>query len=264
LSILKLTKTSSCVAALTLSAVGCFMASSVFADDLSAENAQATQTPVVSPWKGSNAGLGFVMNTGDSQNNNLNANLDLNYKPSVSWTFISKDTFQRSSSHKSGLTAWNLNLGAQANYNFTAKNYVYGNANYINNKFDGYDYRLQESLGYGRNITVPQNMTLSIQFGPGMQQSKAKDTGKSENVLTGNFGANYAWNFSAKSSLTEDFTTVASKQTIFTTSKTALTTNIADNFDLQLSYTLMQSTRPVDNKHHINTTTAASVIYNFA
>lgn len=259
MSILKLTKTSSCVAALTLSTAGCFMASSVIAD-----NTQATQTPVVSPWKGSNAGLGFVMNTGDSQNNNLNANLNLNYKPSASWTFISKDTFQRASSKQSGVTAWNLNLGGQANYNFTAKNYVYGNANYINNKFDGYDYRLQESLGYGRNITVPQNMTLSVQFGPGVQQSKAQDTGKSQNVITGNLGANYAWNFSSKSSFTEDLTTVASKQTVLTTSQTALTTNICDNFDLQLSYTLMQSTRPIDSKRHINTTTAASVIYNFS
>lgn len=264
MTILKLTKVSSCVAAITLTAAGCFMASGVFADDVSADNIQATQEPVVSPWKGSNAGLGFVMNTGDSQNNNLNANLDLNYKPSASWNFISKDTFQRASSKQSGLTAWNLTLGGQANYNFTAKNYVYGNANYINNKFDGYDYRLQESLGYGRNITVPENMTLSVQFGPGFQQSKAQDTGKSENVLTGNFGANYAWNFTKKSSLTEDLNTVASKQTVLTTSKTALTTNICDAFDLQLSYTLMQSTRPVEGKHHINTTTAASVIYNFA
>ena len=34
---------------------------------------------------------------------------------------ISKDTFQRSASHKSGVTAWNLVMGGQANYNFTAK-----------------------------------------------------------------------------------------------------------------------------------------------
>ena len=259
MSILKLTKVSSFVATITLTATGCFMASSVFAG-----NAQATKAPVINPWKGSNAGLGFIMNTGDSQNNNLNANLDLNYKPSANWTFISKDTFQRASSKLSGVTAWNLVLGGQANYNFTAKNYIYGNANYFNNKFDGYDYRLQESLGYGRNITVPQNMTLAVQFGPGMQQLKAQDTGRSENVLTGNFGANYAWNFSEKSTFTEDLNMVASKQTVLNTSKTALTTNIADNFDLQLSYTLTQSTRPIDSKRHINTTTAASVIYNFS
>ena len=133
---LSLNKVSTCVQVLTIGVASCFMASSLFAAE-----AKDNGAPVVSPWKGSSAGLGFIMNTGDSQSNNLNANLDLSYKPNVNWTIISKDTFQRSASHKSGVTAWNLVMGGQANYNFTAKNYVYGNANYINNKFDGYDCR---------------------------------------------------------------------------------------------------------------------------
>lgn len=259
MSILELTKISSCVAAITLTTAGCFITTSVFAD-----NTQATQAPVISPWKGSGAGLGFLMNTGDTQNNSLNSNLNLNYKPSASWTFISKDTFQRTGSKQSGLSSWQLALYAQENYNFTAKNYIYAYANYMNDKFDGYDYRLQESVGYGHNLHVPKNMTLSIQFGPGLEQSKTRDTGKTENIPTANLGINYKWDFAKKSSFTENLTTVASKQTVLTTSKTALTTNVLYNFNMQLSYQLIQSTRPVDDKHHINTATTVSIIYNFA
>jgi putative salt-induced outer membrane protein len=263
-SIFKLTKVSSCILGLTLSTAGCFMASSVFADYAPADTTHAINAPSVSSWKGSGAGLGLLMNTGDTQNNNLNSNLNINYKPSASWTFISKDTFQRASSKQSGLTAWQLALYAQENYNFSTKNYIYAYANYMNDKFDGYDYRLQESLGYGRNISVPKDMSLSVQFGPGFEQSKTQDTGKKENIPTANLGISYVWNFTKKSSFTENLTSVASKETVLTTSTTVLTTNIRGNFDMQLSYLLTQSTRPVEGKHHINTATTVSVIYTFA
>jgi Putative salt-induced outer membrane protein len=173
-----------------------------------------TDSTAVSPWKGSNAGLGFVMNTGDTQNNNQNASLNINYKPNTIWTLISKNTFQRSTSNKSGLTAWQLNLSGQANYNITTKNYIYGNADYIDNKFDGYDFRLQDSLGYGHSFNVPENMTLSFQLGPGSQLSRARDTGEKENLITGNLGVDYNWEFTEKSTFTEDLKTVASRQTI--------------------------------------------------
>ena len=219
-----------------------------------------------SNWKGTNAGIGFIMTTGDTKNSTFNSNLNINYNPNKTWTFLSKDTFQRSASRNDGLTAWSLVLTGQADYNFSPRSYIYSSVNYTNNKFDGYDYRLKESIGYGRNIKMPENMKLSVQFGPGAEQSKQENIANSptKNRVTANLNTSYVWNFTEKSNFTEDVNTVASKETVLTEYNTALTTNIYNNLDLQLNYKVVHSTNPVDGKKHFNTTLSVNMLYNFA
>ena len=203
------------------------------------------------------------MMTGDTKSNSLNANLNISYKPKNKWSFLSKDKFQRSSSESDGVTSWVLDLLGQANYNFTETNFSYGSLEYINNKFDGYDYRIQESAGYGRNISVPSSMKLSVQAGPGFEQNKVQDTNQRSSLITANATVNYLWNFTEKSSLSEYLNAVASKQTTITTSTTAITANICNNVNLQVSYQLIYSSKPQPSKSRINTTTNISLLYDF-
>lgn len=241
---------------------GSFLLNNVYASGVN-NNINNNTNNKLSPWKGSSAGLGFLMATGDTKTYNLNANLNLNYKPNNNWSFISKDQFQRSSSASDGVTAWVLDLKGQANYNFSKKQYSYGSLDYIDNKFDGYNYRMVESLGYGRNISMPSNMKLSVQAGPGFEQNIAQDTHKRSNIITFYPSLNYSWNFTEKSSLSEDLSSIISKQTTLTTSETNLTTNICNNFNLQLSYKLVDSTKPRPGKYRVNTLTSVNLLYNF-
>ena len=236
--------------------------SSVLADNNKKSNA-ACDISLLSPWKGSNAGLGFLMMTGDTKSNSLNANLNVSYNPKNKWSFSSKDQFQRSSSEPDGVTSWVLDLLGQANYNFTKTHFSFVSLEYINNKFDGYDYRLQEAAGYGKNISLPSSMKLSLQAGPGFEQNKSQDDNKRSSLVTANFTANYLWNFTKKSSLSEYLNTVASKQTILTTSTTSITANICNNVNLQVSYQLIHSSKPQPGKSKINTTTNISLLYDF-
>ena len=109
-------------------------------------------------------------------------------------------------------------------------------------------------------------MKWSAQFGPGMEQFRKKDGANSatENLLTANFNTNYVWNFTEKSSFSQNLSVIASKETILTQSDTALTTNIYKHLDVQISYMILHTTNPVDNKHNLNTTLSVNMIYNFA
>ena len=56
---------------------------------------------------------------------------------------------------------------------------------------------------------------------------------------------------------------IMSSETILTTSETALSSNVYNNLSLQLSYKLINTTKPQPGKSRVNTSTSVNLLYNF-
>lgn len=223
-------------------------------------------TPKIDAWKGTKVTGGAIINTGNTRSTNMNAEGDLNYKWTQRWVTLNKITYQQSQTAKDGTTAQSVFMQTQWQYNFTAnqKNYFYVLANYLDDRFDGYEYVFNENIGYGRNLSLNDKMTLSLFIGPGLRQDRLNelpDTFQNEPSLQ--IGANYTWVINSTTSLTEQYQTTTTKDNTNTTSTTAINTNLFGNLGFSVSYTFSYDSKPAPSKYGFNSTTALNLVYNF-
>ena len=68
-------------------------------------------------------------------------------------------------------------------YNFTKKNFTLLELEYIDDRYGGYDYRISESIGYGRNFIDEKTLDFSGQISAGSRQIKFTNSGKEESWL---------------------------------------------------------------------------------
>ena len=217
----------------------------------------------VSPWKGTNVGAGAVINTGNTRSQSYNVQTNLHYKQNQ-WQFAGLQTYQRSETSKDGVTADRLYLQGQLQYNFVDRNYAYTQANYTDDRFDGYSYTGNWNIGYGRNIPMPDNMKLSFQGGPGIQRTVPKDTNKTHDFPNLQLAANYAWQINDQVEFKQVVQSNVTNQNTRTTFTTSLATNLFANLSFQINFQAINDTDPQPQKASWSTITTLNLVYNFA
>jgi len=215
------------------------------------------------PFNGTNAGLGLVMNTGDTSSQNFNGTALIIYNPNKAWNNTETTTYQYASTKSKGTTANQFYTDMNSVYNFDSANGIYGDANYTRNTFSGYNYQVNESAGYNRTFYNNRIFTLSGQFGPGLQQNSIESPPSSENKLSGNIKLLSTYNFSDQTNLRTSYGMVLVDQDTLQTFSTVLSTTILDQFALQLNYLVTYASDPQPGKENLNTTTTISLVYNF-
>lgn len=125
-----------------------------------------TPPPPPDGWSGK-GGIGFLDASGNLSTESVNANLlvsDLVDGGLWKHTF-NADWLQAKTN--SLTTANRYDLGWQSNYNFTSLDYLYGNLTYISDKFSGFAYQANATVGYGRKIIFTDETKLTAQIGVG-------------------------------------------------------------------------------------------------
>jgi putative salt-induced outer membrane protein YdiY len=232
---------------------------------LSLASAGAVAHPVTkqpSPWKGSKASFGMVSNVGNSDSSNTNASGTLSYTHKE-WEYTASMSYQHARDSKAGETANNLYTLLQAKYHFSRPHFVYGRLDSTNNKFDGYDYIYNESVGYGvRLLDMPTSMKLDLYGGPGLQQTKVTD-GDKKDMVSAQMGMQYVWTITTKTDFSQSLEVTTSSQDTRYMSKTGLITTLSSNLGFEVSFLAIKDSNPVENKKGLNTTTAVQLVYNF-
>jgi putative salt-induced outer membrane protein len=131
-------------------------------------------------WFGS-AEAGLMYSTGNTERRNLNAKGELGYRPS-DWEFrlgaelvnTEENDLQTDEEYRADL---------QGRYNFTDRDYGFVEADWIKDRFSGYDYRITEVVGYGRKWYDRDDFSWSSEAGGGMQQTKELNGDSSNNPL---------------------------------------------------------------------------------
>ena len=214
------------------------LSNSAYADtdltQLDANVAATKKAAAKQGWQGS-VSLGYLATTGNTNTHSFNGQALAAYR-SDPW----QDTlsFQALKSSQNGVTtAENYDLNGQSDYNVTENNYVFGMLDYLRDTFSGYQRRTSEILGYGRRLLVTDTQQLDVEAGAGARQTLNTDN-TSENGIVEMLAANYLWKFTEKSNFSENFSVMHGVDSTFTQSVTALTTNLAGDFALSISYTV--------------------------
>ena len=220
----------------------------------------AKKTAAAEGWQGSVA-LGYLETSGNTDTSSSNAKVLLGYK-SGSW----QDSllFQALRAESNGvLTAETVEGNGQTDYNFTDKDYVFGNLDYLRDRFSGYEHRTSEVFGLGRRLLASDTQQLDTQFGVGARQTRYTDqTRKSEAVEL--LSGSYLWKFAPNSSFSENISVEHGPSNTYSQSVTGLTTNIAGSFALAITYTVSHNSSVLPGFKNTDRSTAVSLVYSFA
>lgn len=227
--------------------------------DITANLDAANKIAVKEGWQGS-VSLGYLHTTGNSNTVSLNGKALAGYKRDR-WI----DTFALTAlnaSQDNVRTAESYEGSAQSNYSLNDNDYVFGLVDYLADRFSGYQRRATEAAGYGRLLVNSDSQQLSVEAGLGARQTLFTDATRKRNVIE-RLGVNYLYRFDTKSNFNENLTVEHGKDNNFTQSVTALTTNLAGDFALSVSYTLKHNSTVLPGFKHTDTIAAVSLVYSF-
>ncbi len=219
----------------------------------------AEDAKMTSEWEAS-AELGFVSTSGNTETETLNGKIEAT-KDGKTWRHEGEATALKSSDEL-GTTAEKYTLSAQSSYKLTEPNFLFGNISYENDKFSGYQYRVTETIGYGRRVISDESMKLDLEIGPGARQSKL-DNGdtESEGIVRG--AAKFKWKISPTSKFSEVLTVEAGEDVTVTKSVTSLSSKINSALSMKITFTYKNTSEVPVGVEETDTETAVTLVYSF-
>ncbi|MGH8279637.1 MAG: DUF481 domain-containing protein [Gammaproteobacteria bacterium] len=210
-------------------------------------------------WQGS-ATLGYVATTGNTNTRSLNARALAAYRLGNWANALSFQALQGSTNGVTSSESYDFN--GQSDYSLTASNYLFGSVDYLRNTFASYRRRTTEVVGVGWRVLATNTQQVDIELGGGARQTHFTDN-TSETEFIEHLAAGYLWKFTDKSNFSETLTLDHGAFNTYLQSVTALTTNLAGNFALALSYTINNNSHPLSTFKHTDTVTSVSLVYTF-
>ena len=102
---------------------------------------QAADTPPEDPWSGRGA-LGYTSTSGNTDSENLNANLQVGYEKDLWKHSLSLEIIQAETDNEDSADSWTLL--ERSEYKLDEKSYGFGQFRYQEDEFSGYDYETSE------------------------------------------------------------------------------------------------------------------------
>ena len=159
-------------------------------------------------------------------------------------------------------TAEEYRVEAQSRYKLANKDYIFGEGEYVNDRFSGFTYRISELLGYGRTLIDSPDFTLIGEAGLGARQTKLTDD-STDNTLLQKVKAKAHWQITKRISLDEEISASFASDTIITESDTALKTQVLDKLYLKLGINLEHISDVPAGRERLDSKTSFNVVYGF-
>lgn len=178
--------------------------------------------------------LGFTSSSGNTTSDSLNARLGIT-RTHDQWTHNANlNVLKASTNHVSSSDS--LVFKEKSQYNFAEKEYVFGNLQYENDKFSGFDYRASLAFGIGSRFIQNDSHTLDASLGLGYRTSKDTATQiiNDEGIVTAD--AFYEYIISPNASFSEAISAESGADNTHGESLTALKTKINGNLSSKISY----------------------------
>ena len=153
-------------------------------------------------------------------------------------------------------------INNQTNYNFTDSDYLFFEAEYVNDRFSGFEYRISELLGYGRKIIKSDDLNISTEISAGGRQSSLTD-GSSENSLLGKLTAKGDWKITNTITFEQEFSSSFGSDAVISTSDSALKTKLMEALYLKINYNLQHIDNVPANKKQLDSLMSVGVGYEF-
>lgn len=214
-----------------------------------------------SPGFSGEGGLGLILNSGNSENENLSANLKLGYTTDFWDHEFSLDA--RQTTVEDTTTAKRMLLNGKTEYTFSPSVYAFGALRYDRDRFSGFDYIASVSAGVGWHLLNDDVNRLDLDVGIGGIASKLQDDGNVEHDEVARLGLQFTSQLTSTTQFRQDLLIESSELSTTSESRTGLKVAVNSSLALQLLYAVRKNSDPPPETLPIDRHTAVSLIYEF-
>ena len=208
-----------------------------------------------------NAELGYTSLSGNSNSETLLAKGSMTWYTGP-WTRTLRAETKRVEDNDR-VSAEEYLLGARQRLSLEGPHYLFNLARYDKERFSGYKYQATVIAGYGRHILSESPHHLSLETGPGFRRD-ALESGGDRNLLVGYGALDYVYDFSASATFEQELSVEATIDNIISRSYSAISVPLNDHLALKFSHEIKNNSNTPDEADvDTDTTTAASILYNF-
>jgi len=211
------------------------------------------------PWAGKVV-FGYLATSGNTDNSSLNAAFEVSYKVDK-W----KHSFAAAAinaTEDNATTADAVEAAWKSARNFSEHNYLFGQLDWREDRFSGYETQFSQTIGYGRRLIDTDKHKFSVEIGAGARQSDLADgTKESETIVRG--GLHYVWKLSETASFTQIVAVESGRANTYSESVTGLSAKLVGNLALVASYTVKNNSDVPPLTEKTDTYTALSLEYLF-
>ena len=205
-----------------------------------------------------NLQAGFNAQTGNTSSSNLNANTTMTW---FNNDFANSIWGSAVNSSSSGVrSSEKYQAGARTRYNLSDVNYLFGQANWLTDRYNGYHARDTATVGYGRQLLNGPIHTLNLEAGPGVRHDEFQAGGNETKAIAYASGT-YSYQISDTAKFSEGVSVLANDDTTLN-SETALSVAINEKFSLKLAYNVTYNTKPPSSApDKTDTVTSINLVY---
>jgi putative salt-induced outer membrane protein len=150
----------------------------------------------------------------------------------------------------------------EPNFKFSPRGYIYGSAQYESDHFLGYDNRYSASIGAGYSAIKQPGVTLDLELGPAFRHTNFTDD-TAENSVVARGSLDFDWKLGRSVSLNQKASAYVQHLNSTLSSLTALNARLIGPLAAALSYTVQYESIPATGRVNTDTTSRASLVYNF-
>jgi putative salt-induced outer membrane protein len=222
--------------------------------------AETTTEQPTAAWAGEGE-LGFSSTSGNTESENLNANLGLS-REAENWKHsISLEAFRAKTDGQTNVDLFELRERSQ--YGLGERSYAYGQLRYQDDEFSGYDYQATVAVGAGSRFLSSERHRLDASAGIGIRRVKDSASGDSddEGIVAADLLYEYA--ISETASLNERLLLEAGENDTYSESETALVTRINGALSARFSYLVKHNSTVPPGIEKTDRFVTVSLVYAF-
>lgn len=206
-------------------------------------------------------GLGLIVNSGNSESENLSASLKLDYTTD-SWDHeFSLDAKQTTAEDTT--TAKRTLVNGKTSYTFSPRVYTFAALRYDRDRFSGFEYIASASAGLGWHLLNDDVNRLDLDVGVGGNVSKLQDGGTLEHDEIARLGLQFTSQLSPTTQFRQDLLVESSRLSTTSESRTGLKVAMNSKLALQVLYAVRKNSNPPEDTQPIDRHTAVGLIYAF-
>ncbi len=207
-------------------------------------------------------GLGLVINNGNTNNQNLNANVQFEYAGDA-WTHRTRFD-ATNTEEEDDVTGERYLLLHKSSYDFSELTYVFGALRYDKDRFSGFDYQASISGGIGWHFIRQERQTFDFELGAGYKESEQNEAPfeKIDEVIF-RIAGGYMLKITENTEFTQGLLVEIGESNTSTDSETALAVSMTDKLALRLAYIVRHNSDPPAGNTSMDRRTTVNLIFKF-
>lgn len=227
------------IPAAALLTAGLFASIQAWADD-SVFTTMDDPSTAQKPFEGS-VNAGYLAQSGNTTSTSASADSTLTwYGDITAWSLWGNASNTSSDNHRS---SEKYAIGGRNRYNLADSNYLFGQASWLTDRYNGYQQRDYLTAGYGRQILSGPIHSLRLEVGPGIRYDEYINNEGHKTQALGYASGTWAWQIADNTKFIQGVSVMASEDTT-ANSESALHVDLNDHFVLRMAYNLTWNSKP--------------------